>query len=125
MITGEYPWQVAILKKEPGEKESVYVCGGSLISSRHIITAAHCIKTHSGRDLRARLGEWDVNHDVEFFPYIERDIVSVVVHPEFYAGTLYNDIAILKLDYDIDFEKNPHISPACLPDKFDDFANTR
>lgn len=101
------------------------MCGGTLISSRHIITAAHCIKTHSGRDLRARLGEWDVNHDVEFFPYIERDIVSVIVHPEFYAGALYNDVAILKLDYDIDFEKNPHISPACLPDKFDDFLNSR
>ncbi|XP_066594930.1 uncharacterized protein [Prorops nasuta] len=120
---GEYPWQVAILKKDPNE--SVYVCGGTLISSRHIITAAHCVKTHAGRDLRARLGEWDVNHDVEFYPYIERDIVSVHVHPEFYAGTLYNDIAILKLDHDVDFEKNPHISPACLPDKHDDFTGTR
>ncbi|XP_043282097.1 uncharacterized protein [Venturia canescens] len=120
---GEYPWQVAILKKDPSE--SVYVCGGTLISPRHIITAAHCVKTHAGRDLRARLGEWDVNHDVEFFPYIERDIVNVHVHPEFYAGTLYNDIAILTLDHEVDFEKNPHISPACLPDKHDDFTGAR
>ncbi|XP_024874635.1 uncharacterized protein LOC112456373 [Temnothorax curvispinosus] len=120
---GEYPWQVAILKKDT--TESVYVCGGTLISPRHIITAAHCVKTHAGRDLRARLGEWDVNHDVEFYPYIERDIVSVFVHPEFYAGTLANDIAILKLDHDVDFEKNPHISAACLPDKHDDFTGTR
>ncbi|XP_015122686.1 uncharacterized protein LOC107045071 [Diachasma alloeum] len=120
---GEYPWQVAILKKDPSE--SVYVCGGTLISPRHILTAAHCVKTHSSHDLRARLGEWDVNHDVEFYPYIERDIVNVFVHPEFYAGTLYNDIAILKLDHDVDFERNPHISPACLPDKFDEFAGTR
>jgi len=96
-----------------------------LISSRHIITAAHCVKTHAGRDLRARLGEWDVNHDVEFYPYIERDIVSVYVHPEFYAGTLANDIAILKLDHDVDFGKNPHISAACLPDKHNDFTGAR
>lgn len=40
---GEYPWQVAILKKDP--KESVYVCGGTLIDSLHILTAAHCVKT--------------------------------------------------------------------------------
>ncbi|XP_072760900.1 uncharacterized protein [Anoplolepis gracilipes] len=120
---GEYPWQVAILKKDPSE--SVYVCGGTLISSRYIVTAAHCVKTHAGRDLRARLGEWDVNNDVEFYPYIERDIVSVFVHPEFYAGTLANDIAILKLDYDVDFGKNPHISAACLPDKYDDFTGAR
>ena len=96
-----------------------------MISSRHIITAAHCIKSHAPRDLRARLGEWDVNHDVEFYPYIERDVVSVFVHPEYYAGTLANDIAILTLDHDVDFSKNPHISPACLPNKYDDFTGTR
>lgn len=40
---GEYPWQVAILKKDP--KESVYVCGGTLVDGSHILTAAHCVKT--------------------------------------------------------------------------------
>ncbi|XP_076240927.1 uncharacterized protein LOC143183288 [Calliopsis andreniformis] len=120
---GEYPWQVAILKKDP--TESVYVCGGTLISSRHILTAAHCVKTYAARDLRVRLGEWDVNHDVEFYPYIERDVANINVHPEFYAGTLYNDIAILRIDHDVDFQKNPHISPACLPDKRDDFVKSR
>ena len=39
--TGEYPWQVAILKKE--QYDNVYVCGGSLIDGTHLITAAHCI----------------------------------------------------------------------------------
>lgn len=43
MYLGEYPWQAAILKKDP--QESVYVCGGTLIDSLHIITAAHCIKS--------------------------------------------------------------------------------
>ncbi|XP_036337790.1 uncharacterized protein LOC118747772 isoform X1 [Rhagoletis pomonella] len=120
---GEYPWHVAILKKDP--KESVYACGGTLIDAQHVITAAHCIKSQNGFDLRARLGEWDVNHDVEFFPYIERDVVSVHIHPEYYAGTLDNDLAVLKLDHPVDFTKNPHISPACLPEKFSDFTGAR
>ncbi|CAL7941481.1 unnamed protein product [Xylocopa violacea] len=120
---GEYPWQVAILKKDP--TESVYVCGGTLISPKHILTAAHCVKTYAARDLRIRLGEWDVNHDVEFYPYIERDVGNVYVHPEFYAGTLYNDIAILRIDHEVDFLKNPHISPACLPEKREDFTRNR
>ncbi|ALC43965.1 CG4998 [Drosophila busckii] len=120
---GEYPWHVAILKKDP--KESIYACGGTLIDAQHIISAAHCIKSQNGFDLRVRLGEWDVNHDVEFFPYIERDVVSVHIHPEYYAGTLDNDLAILKLDQPVDFTKNPHISPACLPDQYSDFTNAR
>ncbi len=40
-IAGEYPWQVAILKKE--QYDHVYVCGGSLIDGSHLLTAAHCI----------------------------------------------------------------------------------
>ncbi|CAH0547453.1 unnamed protein product [Brassicogethes aeneus] len=120
---GEYPWQVAILKKDP--KESVYVCGGTLIDNLHIITAAHCVKSYTGFDLRVRLGEWDVNHDVEFYPYIERDIITVTVHPEFYAGTLYNDLAILRMDKPVDWSKYPHISPACLPNPHDDYTGTR
>ncbi|XP_050671823.1 uncharacterized protein LOC126970132 isoform X2 [Leptidea sinapis] len=120
---GEYPWQAAILKKDP--KESVYVCGGTLIDGLHIMTAAHCIKSYKGFELRVRLGEWDVNHDVEFFPYIERDVLSVHVHPLYYAGTLDNDLAILKLEHPVDWTKYPHISPACLPDKYTDYSGQR
>ncbi|XP_072947858.1 uncharacterized protein [Epargyreus clarus] len=120
---GEYPWQAAILKKDP--KESIYVCGGTLIDGLHIMTAAHCIKSYKGFDLRVRLGEWDVNHDVEFYPYIERDVISVHVHPLYYAGTLDNDLAILKLDHPVEWTKYPHISPACLPDKYTEYAGQR
>ncbi|KAH1002597.1 hypothetical protein HUJ04_008672 [Dendroctonus ponderosae] len=120
---GEYPWQVAILKKDP--KESVYVCGGTLIDPLHILTAAHCVKQYTNFDLRVRLGEWDVNHDVEFYPYIERDIASLTVHPEFYAGTLANDIAVLRMSTPVDWTKHPHISPACLPHPQDDYTGAR
>lgn len=67
------------------------------------------LHSYSGYDLRVRLGEWDVNHDVEFFPYVERDVVNVHVHPEYYAGTLDNDLAVLRLTSPVDFANNPHI----------------
>lgn len=89
------------------------------------MTAAHCIKSYKGFELRVRLGEWDVNHDVEFYPYIERDVVSVHVQPLYYAGTLDNDLAILKLEHPVEWTKFPHISPACLPDKYTDYAGQR
>lgn len=40
---GEFPWQVAILKRI-GPSDNLYVCGGILISSSYVMTAAHCIK---------------------------------------------------------------------------------
>ena len=47
---GEYPWHAAILKRE--EFDNLYVCGGSLIDTKHVLTAAHCLDKHSLQDLR-------------------------------------------------------------------------
>lgn len=35
---GYYPWQVAIYYDED------FLCGGSLLSDQHVLTAAHCFK---------------------------------------------------------------------------------
>ena len=69
-------------------------------------------------ELRVRLGEWDVHSDTETYTNVEMDVLSIHYHPEFHPGNLYNDIAVVKLDGVVDFQKNPHISPICLPDKF-------
>ena len=112
----EYPWQAAILKKD--QYDNIYTCGAALIDSSHLITATHCVNKYRPEELRVRLGEWDVHSDTEVFTNIEMDVISIKYHPEFHAGNLYNDIAIVKLDGVVDFEKNPHISPVCLPDIF-------
>ena len=49
-LSAEYPWQVAILKKE--EFDNVYLCGGSLIDGSHIVTAAHCVDDFKPHELR-------------------------------------------------------------------------
>jgi len=106
-------------------------CTGTILR----LCIAHRVKEHNrtapsgcrynGNDLRVRLGEWDVNHDVEFYPYEERDVSAVHIHPEFYAGTLYNDIAILRLTQPVDTVRSPHIAPACLPDPHSDYTGAR
>ena len=120
---GEYPWQAALLKRI-GPQDSLYVCGGVLISPNFILTAAHCIKENRAEDLKVRLGEWDVHRDDEFYPYVERFVQEIIIHPDFFQGNLNNDIAIIRFDSPIDLS-SPHIAPACLPEAFDNFVGQR
>jgi hypothetical protein len=121
---GEYPWQVAILKRL-GPADSLYVCGGILISPLFIATAAHCVKKFHSQDLKVRLGEWDVHREDEFYPYVEKYIEDIIIHPEFFAGNLLNDIALIKIESHIDLNQNPHIAPICLPELYENFAGHR
>ncbi|KAG8175433.1 hypothetical protein JTE90_019131 [Oedothorax gibbosus] len=114
---GEYPWQVAILKRNAGAKKS-YLCAGVLISSQWVASVAHCFNKVQGSqvlDLVVRLGDWDVQRTDEMYPYIERDVVGGVArHPEFDPETLQNDVALMRLRGPVD-PSTPHVTPACLP----------
>ena len=115
-ISGEYPWQAAILQKD--QYDNIYTCGAALIDRSHLLTATHCINKYRPEQLRVRLGEWDVHNDDEIYPNIEMDVLKINYHPNFHTGNLYNDLAVVTIDGSIDFEKNPHIAPVCLPDAF-------
>lgn len=117
---GEFPWQTAILKQD-----GTFVCGGAVVDATHVITAAHCVKRLQPHELKVRMGEWDVNHETEFYPFIQKPVVSIVIHPDYYAGNLVNDVAILKFADFADFRQNPHISPICTPTPSMDFTGQR
>ncbi|MFC3201566.1 trypsin-like serine protease [Alteromonas oceani] len=109
---GEFTGVVSIEIVRDG---GVYICTGSAISSRHIITAAHCIERNDGSimDLSAGTVSAVFSDGGNFVDYIPSS--SVVAHPDYlgfavcsasdgagFSGVCLNDdIAILTLEEDI------------------------
>lgn len=112
---GEFPWHAAILKVERNSESvfNVYMCGGSLIDKNVILTAAHCVHSKEPQSLRVRLGEWDTQTKDELFPHQDRNVREVIVHPGYYKGGLYNDIALLIMDEPAKISEV--VNTVCLP----------
>ncbi|XP_055308154.1 venom protease-like [Sitodiplosis mosellana] len=105
---GGYPW-MALLGYVNNLGEQSWKCGGSLITSRHVLTAAHCVI----RTLTlARFGEHDINSDQDG-PVQDININRKNRHPNFNKRLGTNDIAILHLEHDVIFSNR--VRPICIP----------
>merc|ERR1712106_485981 len=94
---GQFPWMVSLIYKNKRGR-SIPLCGGALVSSQHMITAAHCDASQGGFSLSSViLGQTDISAPVEL-PGLEIDVENVVRHPEFRRNPVAEmDIAIIKL----------------------------
>jgi len=105
---GSWPWQI-LMFFGTGVR-----CGGSIISPDWIVTAAHCVygDEDSGK-FSIRVGEHD--RWKEEGTEVDIKVSKVIRHPQFDHHTYNNDIALLKLERPIKF--NRYVSPVCLPQK--------
>ncbi|XP_075210716.1 chymotrypsinogen A-like [Lycorma delicatula] len=119
-----YPWMAMILKIR-GPVDNFH-CGGSIINNKYILTAAHCVYI-SGDGIKKVLAPFDVYKIIlgaydQYNPKEDtRKYYSVkeIKTTESYSScSLHdiNDIALMKLDREIEFSWA--ISPVCLPFPF-------
>ena len=112
---GEYPWQVAILIDSP--VFSRQLCGGSLISDKHVITAASCVSRD--RAYYVHLGDTILGNDHEVNYNKTILVANKYLHPDYDYPV--NDIAILEMAEAVPLDQYPNIKPICLPNQGADF----
>jgi len=111
----DWGWQVAM------NSSGRFICGGSLINSRWVLTAAHCVSSLVASGYTYDIGLHDRASPEPWYEF--RTVSLVVRHPEYSSSGFRNDIALMKLTEPLKYTR--HILPACIPDGSVDYGNTK
>ncbi|XP_041115548.1 coagulation factor X-like [Polyodon spathula] len=103
---GHCPWQALLVNQD-----GVGFCGGTILSNRIVLTAAHCM--NQTKYFTVILGEFDTLKDEGREKTYQ--VEKVLIHNSYVQKTYNNDIALVKLKDPIQFSK--YIIPACLPNR--------
>jgi secreted trypsin-like serine protease len=113
-VKGEFPYLVQIYS---GGR---FLCGGTIVSNKFILTSATCIEPSSPPSvaaLRVRAGDFKLNTASDGLNYVERNVTTIYRSPEFVPqrkNPAVHDIALLKLTEPLAF--TDFIRPICLDD---------
>ncbi|XP_066093632.1 serine protease 40-like [Saccopteryx bilineata] len=103
----KWPWQVSLFF------HGSHICGGSLIDTFWVISAAHCFRSsRKPSDFTVLLGYHKLSQPTQHS--LQRSVYRIIIHEDFNKQYfLAKDIALLQLHLSVTF--NSYILPACLP----------
>ncbi|XP_058536338.1 brain-specific serine protease 4 [Ochotona princeps] len=108
-VDAEWPWIVSI------QKNSTHHCAGSLLTSRWVVTAAHCFKGHLSKPFlfSVLLGAWQLGRPGPRSQQV--GVAWVLPHPVYtWKEGARADIALVRLERPVLFSER--VLPICLPD---------
>ncbi|XP_053305300.1 acrosin-like [Spea bombifrons] len=110
---GNWPWVISI--QEYRDDEYFHVCGGVVLNNLWVLTAAHCFRDVGNEYYSWRL-VFGTNQLSDMGAHAQiRTIKEKIEHENYDPDTESNDIALVRLDQTIVFDK--FTQPACLPAK--------
>lgn len=110
---GQWPWHIALYKKSG--TSLTYVCGGSVVSKRNVITAAHCVfKILPTEQLIVYLGKTHLSPHIEEEGQQIKGVINRIVFPFYNPNSYHGDICILTLDSQIEYSQ--YVRPVCIWD---------
>jgi len=111
--SGKFPWQVTI------QESGSHFCGGTIINSEWVMTAAHCmagrssdpssIRVGMGTNRRSSAQQWRTAERIISHP----NYIPVQFNRQTRKWDIVNDIALIKLSRPI--ERSDLVLEACLP----------
>jgi hypothetical protein len=120
-LAKQWPWHATIYQRK---KNFEYICGGTLINKRAVISSAECLMDKQKKipeySMQIRLSENQLLSRTQFVSNVYKSII----HKDFNIGTRENNIALLMLDSQMKFTSV--LLPACLPQlgaSYDDAAS--
>lgn len=106
---------VAIAYNKESPNATQFLCGGSLISEKFVISAVHCLNKRNLIPQFVRLGKTSLDGDDNLIAIDVNIILDYnKLHPNYRTLTRHNDIALLELERSVGEYFSNSLLPACL-----------